>query len=83
MLTVKKVWVQPISFFIGKIVTKRNPKEALIEKLIRKSKKGEASLFIKATRSGTNIKALKPRISFPSILKTVKKSFLSGEITIF
>ena len=81
-LTVKKAWIQPISFFIGKIRRSNNPKAALKVKPIRKSKKGENSPLTKATKRGISIKKLKPKISLPKILKILEKSLLSGEIII-
>ncbi len=83
MLTVKKACIQPTSFLMGKSVSKINPKEALKEKPMTKSKNGANSPFRKETPKGINIKNDKPRISLPSILKMVEKSLLSGEIIIF
>jgi len=66
----------------GKIITNRNPKNALAENPIRKSKKREISLLSTATPKGTNINKLRPNTSLPKIFNIVEKSFLSGEIII-
>lgn len=63
-------------------MSSKNPKAALIEKLIRKSKKGEISLLRIAVKRGISIKKLRPRTSRPKIFRIVEKSFLSGEIII-
>jgi hypothetical protein len=81
-LTVKKVCIQEISFLIGKKINKINPKAPLRETPITKSKKGELSAIATATRRGTNIKKLKPKINLPRRFKIVDRSFLVGEITI-
>lgn len=81
-LTEKNACIQPTSFFTGKKVSKINPKEALKENPMTKSKKGDNSPFIRETARGINIKDVKPKIKRPSMLKIVEKSPLSGEIII-